>query len=203
MRHSLFILLFCLSCSLAKGQSMRAFFLDELLHHPASQIEDLYKLAYQAAMGNAHFVKDSATVLATVEQELAQLDTTSAGPLITPIAPGNRIVRLHLRAARKAGISPQQLCSAMLETASIIQPSLPLLQSYLTELEKLADDALLPFSYEKVQAYLLEMKRLQFPPVHHSKQYTEAYSPAYYILAGECLATYFKGIPYDFFTSPQ
>ena len=177
----------------AEGQTMRALLLDEFIQHPASQIQDLYKFAYQAAMGNAHFVKDSSSLQSLVLKELSDTDTTNAGPLITYIAPEKRIARIHLRAARKAGISAERLYRAILETARTIHPSVPLLHSYLVELEKLADDALLPFSYEQVHAFILKMEQSGFPPVHHSQQYNEAYQPAYYIISGDCVRTYMSG----------
>lgn len=166
------------------AQTIRHTIQEEVLRYPKLQIQDLYKFAYQAAMGNAHFVRDSVDVWNDVIQQLSSVDASPHEPLFIPLTPEMRIVRLSLRAAKYYGLSPTSIVEAILHTARTVEPSQKLLEVFLSDIEKLADDGLLPFSYSAVHTYFQSMKEKQYPPVHHSEAFMEAYAPAYYILSG-------------------
>jgi len=193
-KYVLFLLIAMSPVSLC--QSIRSTLQFEFQRHPKSQIQDLYKFAYQAAMGNAHFVeslKDSIALLQDVQEQLRLVDTTSNEPFITFLTPDSSIVRFHLRAAKELNIRPEDIVSAILTSAKLITPSQEQFINYIIDLEKLADDALLPFSYDAVHSYCQKMKELGFPPVHHSEEYIKEYSPVYYVISGKCASKLLEG----------
>ncbi len=193
-KYVLFLMIAMSPASLC--QSIRSTLQIEFQRHPKSQIQDLYKFVYQAVMGNAHFVeslKDSIALLQDVQEQLQLVDTTSNEPFITPLTLDGSIVRFHLRAGKQFNILPEDIVSAILTSAKLNTPSQERLINYIIELEKLADDALLPFSYEAVHSYCQRMKELGFPPVHHSEEYIKEYSPVYYVLTGKCASKLLEG----------
>src|SRR5262245_16198317 len=68
-----------------------------LARYPRMQLEDIYKLLHQAAMGPEHAVEDVAAARARLHTEAQQLGSGPADPLVDPISPDGRLARVHLR----------------------------------------------------------------------------------------------------------
>jgi hypothetical protein len=189
MTHKIFILavtLFSMSIGgFAKlEKSVRRTVQEEVQRHPKLEIQDLYKFAYQAAMGNEHIMADTAMVRSYLQEEWNAIDTSSLQPLIEYLSNDSSIVRINLRPYKQRGGNIEKLVAAMIQTAKFIQPSVPLLKNYLSQIIALVDDAIIPFKTEDVQHYFQEMEKKNFPAVHHSKRYEEFYHPAYRVIAG-------------------
>jgi hypothetical protein len=189
MNHKIFILavmLFSMSiCGFAKlEKSVRATVQEEVQHHPKLEIQDLYKFAYQAAMGNEHIMVDTAMVRSYLIEEWRTIDTSSLQPLADYLSNDSSIVRINLQSYKQRGGNIEKLVAAMIQTAKSIQPSVPLLKIYLSQIIALADDAIIPFTVEDVRHHFQEMEAKNFPAVHHSKRYEEFYHPAYRVVAG-------------------
>ena len=69
---------------------------------------------YQSEFGPGHFVEAGA-VLARLKSEMAALAPREDLPLFEPI--GNGYARLHLAAAKKAGLRPETICGPWILTA--------------------------------------------------------------------------------------
>ncbi|MCX7983700.1 MAG: hypothetical protein N3A63_02215 [Bacteroidetes bacterium] len=176
------------------AQTIRQPIQEEVQRYPKLEIQDLYKFAYQAAMGNAHFVRDSGTIADDVLHQLSRINASPHEPLFIALTTDKRIVRLSLRTAKYYGIPPTAIINAILHTARNVKPSKTLLETFLMDIEKLADDSLLPFSHTAVRTYFQRMKEQQYPPVHHSKTFIETYDPVYYIIDGTLCETLLKSI---------
>ena len=151
--------------------------------YPELEVQDLYKLLHQAAMGSEHAVKDTSSARNWMENEISNLDWNHEDALVDTISPGGKIVRVNLRPYLKAGYDPGKLLAAFIETANVYRGSTDTLQSYLTLALKMIDSGELKLSKEEAQNFFYEMKQKGYPAVHHSKKYEELYSPAYRVVA--------------------
>ncbi len=154
----------------------------QLQRYPAMQIQDLYKLVYQAALGNEHLMTDSAMVHNYLIHELESVQASSAEPLLEEISPDNAVVRLNLRPFKARNGDHHALLQAMMQTARTFQKSQGRLARYLSHLEQMADSGAIPFDAKAMQTFLGEMREKNYPAVHHSGAYGEKYSPAYRVI---------------------
>jgi len=154
----------------------------QLQRYSAMQIEDLYKLVYQATMGNEHLLTDSAAVQAYLIQELASIDTSSVEPLLEEISPDGEVVRLNLRSFKTQNGDRDALFQAMMQTARTFQKSPERLEQYWHDLEQRANSGALAFDAAAMQSFFREMREKGFPTAHHSAVYEEQYKPAYRVI---------------------
>ena len=155
--------------------------------YPKLSVEDAYKLVFQACLGSEHAVANPEDARRWLEQELATLGSGPDEPLIDPISPDGRIVRVHLRpfAAQKG--NPERLLQAFIQTANHYRGSRKELARSWAEVVRLAVENALPFSADEARAFGTKMADAGYPAVHHSKIYTVEYRPAYRVIAREYL----------------
>ena len=88
---------------------------------PAATAQDFYKLVHQGVMGSEHAVGTGDAARAWMQQELASLAPAPAGvmePLLEPLPPDGRYVRVHLRPYVARGLSTDALVNAFIATAN-------------------------------------------------------------------------------------
>lgn len=156
--------------------------------YPELQVEDLYKLTHQAALGSEHAVDDINTARQWLVRELDQLPESSVEPLFEEISPDKSIVRVHLKPYFEAGGDLEDLLQAFVTTASEYQGSLELLSKYWSSIEGLAQRGELKFHLDILRSFIDRMEASHFPAVHHSPQYEQAYHPHYRVIASQFLA---------------
>lgn len=155
--------------------------------YPDWKEQDLYKLIYQAAMGNEHAISDEAGVRRWMERELLEMGNGPDESLIDPISPGGTIVRVHLRQMVKAHLDPELCLQAFLNTPKVFQGSKELLANYMACALELAREGVFPFSESELEVFLEQMNTLDLPAVHHSPEYEQVYRPAYRVVARAAL----------------
>ncbi|HEV8644537.1 MAG TPA: hypothetical protein VGR01_03095 [Burkholderiales bacterium] len=163
-------------------------FINQLLsqhiaRYPRMQLDDIYKLLHQAALGPGHAVKDAAAARAWLEKEAAELGPGPAETEKDIISPDGRLARVHLRSWVTAGRSLDDLNRAFVETANSYPPSRERLEKFCGCLGDLAAAGGIPFAQQEVVAYFDRIAQGSYPVVHHSKTYTDAYKPAYRVVA--------------------
>lgn len=149
-----------------------------LSRYPAMQIQDLYKLIYQAAMGSEHAITDLEAVRIWFARELTELNDGPAEPLIDPISANGDIVRVHLRPFVASGHDPDLLLKAFIRTAHEYHGEIRMLEQYW---QAAVDVAIFPAA--QMNEYIRSMKEKNYPAVHHSPAYKQHYRPAYRIVA--------------------
>jgi hypothetical protein len=162
--------------------------IDHLRRYPQLAVQDLYKLIFQASMAAEHAVSDVSAARDSLAQELKTLVGGLDEPLIDPISPDGRIVRIHLRPYLLSQGDPSALVLAFVRTAQQYHGSVAMLQRYWCEAEDLAAMGLLPFPTDKLRRVFTSMQTKGFPAVHHSADYREAYQPAYRVIIQAFLA---------------
>jgi hypothetical protein len=155
--------------------------------YPAMQLDDIYKLLHQAALGPGHAVDTPAAARKRLDQEMAALGKGSAEPLQDIISPDGRLGRVHLRSYLAAGGSPDALHRAFVDTANSYAASPDKLAKFCGCLGDLAAAGGIPFAQEDVLAYFEKIARDGYPAVHHSEAFRNAYQPAYRVVAVDLL----------------
>lgn len=151
---------------------------DHLNRYPSMQIQDLYKLLHQAALGSEHAVSDRAAVEHWLMRELAELGVGMAEPLVDPISHNGQIARLHLRPYIAAGHDPRSLLEAFIRTANQYRGETGYLEEYWRDAMALA-----PFPAREMDDFFRDLKDRNFPAVHHSAEYERQYRPAYRVVS--------------------
>jgi hypothetical protein len=159
----------------------------QLVRHPFSEIEDLYKLSHQAALGSEHAVTDVRSARDWLMRELVALAGDPVEPLVEPISADGRTVRLHLRPFRAARGDPEKLLLAFVRTASEYKGSVDELRRCWASIVELSAQGEIPFHPEDLRPFFDRMAAAGFPAIHHSAQYKAAYQPSYRVVAAEFL----------------
>ena len=158
-----------------------------LARYPAMQLDDIYKLLHQAALGPGHAVDNPAAARKRLDQELAALSEAPADPLQDIISPDGRLGRVHLRSYLAAGGSPDALHDAFVQTAKSDPASPDKLAKFCGCLGDLAAADGIPFARDDVLAYFDKISRDGYPAIHHSEAFRIAYRPAYRVVAVDLL----------------
>ena len=159
--------------------------LSQLSHYPLSQIEDLYKLTHQAALGSEHAVSDLNAAQDWLFHELEKMGNNSTDPLIDEISPDGQIVRIHLKPFINSGGDPEILLEAFIRTANEFKGSIEKLKQNWKDIERLSESGELNFKAKELRSFFSLMESSGFPAVHHSPIYREAYHPHYRIISRE------------------
>jgi len=159
----------------------------QMVRYPCMQIQDLYKLIFQASFGSEHAIADLEAARGWLERELQALSHGPEEPIVDPIAPDGRMVRLHLRPYLAARGDLAALLTAFVRTAREFHGVEATLYRYWQTAERMAAAGLVPYARQELQQFFAEMQAQGFPAVHHSATYTIAYRPAYRVVLSEFL----------------
>jgi len=159
-----------------------------LARYPLMQPVDIYKLLFQASMGPSHAIGDISAAKERLDAEMSSLTEGHEEPLIDPISPSGRLVRIHLRSWMKAGLQSDILLEAFSDTATDFYGSREVLEEWCGHL--LSPGIELESEASRLHAEVIEFG---FPAMHHSNQYCAAYSPAYRVVLREHLPALLRG----------
>lgn len=150
--------------------------------YPLLEARDLYKLIYQAALGSEHAISDLPAVRTWLYNEIKGLAHGPTEPVIDPISPDGKIVRVNLRPYLAAGGDAEVLLKAFICTANDYRGTIGLLQRYWNYAVELVDQPKFPLLDTTLTDFFETMCVQGFPPVHHSTVYTQNYHPAYRVI---------------------
>lgn len=166
---------------------MKSILIDHSQRYPHWTLDDLYKLIHQASMGSEHYIEDETSVRNWLIAELKQLEPGPYEPLVDPISPDGKLVRVHLRPFSVLNIDAELLLQAFILTGTRIPASADVLFEYAEQAVNLAENGSLPFGSEEIHRYIHSLRTLGFPAIHHSKRFINEYSPAYRVVAFDLL----------------
>lgn len=152
--------------------------LDHISRYPLLQIQDLYKLLHQAALGSEHAVTDRLSVERWLRRELTEMGEGVREPVIDPISHNGEIVRIHLRPYVAAGHDPMMLLDAFIRTANEYHGDVRFLEQYWQEVVTMNI-----FPVSETDEFFRGLKDEGFPAVHHSAEYERLYKPAYRVVS--------------------
>ena len=158
-----------------------------LERYPRMQLDDVYKLLHQAAMGPEHAIRDVHAAREWLVSEIAGLEDGPPEPTIDPISPDGQLARIHLRPYVRAGRSIDELLEAFVQTAQSHPLAPESLAKFCGCLGDLAGTGKLPFSREEVERYFATIAAQGYPVAHHSQTFRAHYRPAYRVVHVEHL----------------
>lgn len=175
-------------------------FVSQLLGHhlkryPLMQLDDVYKLLHQAALGSAHAIRDPESARRRLIHEASALGPGPEEPIADVISPDSRLARIHLRPYLEAGHDLEALADAFLQTAQGYPASPDRLAKFCGCLGGLAAEGAIPFARDKVVEYFAQIARTGYPVVRHSQAFRDAYRPAYRVVALDYLPAVEPGSP--------
>jgi hypothetical protein len=176
----------CLTAS--EPDDFRLLLKTQVARYPGLQVQDCYKLLFQACLGSEHAVSDPAAAAQALEKELANLGPGPDEPGLDPIAPDGRILRVHLRTLVQHKGDATRLAEAFVKTANTYRGSRAALAVAWEQVTLLAAAGELPFTPEAVRKYGQDMAMAGFPAVRHSDHFRQLYRPAYRVIACEYLS---------------
>ena len=166
---------------------MRTILIEHSQRYPYWAIEDLYKLIHQSTMGSEHALGDEDRVRDWLKTELNSLVLGPDEPLLDPISPDGKIVRIHLRPFSKLNLDEEKLLQAFIHTAQIVTPSSKQLFEHAGLAKRLAEDGYLSFDADDIYGYVQGLHNSGFPAVHHSQIFEDNYLPAYRVVARDLI----------------
>lgn len=142
------------------------------------QPTDAVKLIYQNEFGGGHLIQDEQSCLNYLRREYASVEKDPAVPLCEDI--GNGIVRVNLAALKEDDL--ERLGAAFIHSAAELHGSLEHFLRKLSVLRELTAQGIFAFGLADLDTYLAECAKAGYPAVSHSKEYRDAYRPAYRIV---------------------
>lgn len=162
------------------NENQSALLAEHLARYPQMQLQDILKLLYQSEFGCGHLIGDPEGSLAALKAEWADAPDMEQQPVFEPI--GNGFGRLHLAAAKKAGLSVMDVHSAFMKSAALLCGCAAGYLERARGLSALIDQGLLPFDQAELDDALLRWQVAGEPLFRHSAQYREAYQPHYRVM---------------------
>ncbi len=160
-----------------------------LTWYPLSQVQDVYKLIYQGAMGPEHLVDNPQEFARRFEVEWASLLPARQERLLEAVRKDGTLYRLNLRPYKADDKPVEWLVPLFLQTCGLIQGSKEALIKTWSNFVGLAEQGLTEdFMVHEVRRFSKWLEREDYPPVHHSQVYRREYQPAYRLIAEQYIA---------------
>ncbi len=159
----------------------------QMIRYPRMEVQDLYKLIHQAAMGSEHAISSVDVARSWLEREVAELGEGPEEPVVDAISPDGQIVRINLRPYLRSGGDLPALLDAFIQTANEYQGTTDKLRHFGSYARRMAEEGGLPLDPAELASFFDRMEAEGFPAVHHSSAYEEAYHPAYRVILYEHL----------------
>ena len=148
--------------------------------YPQMQIQDVYKLLYQAVMGAEHLLHE--TALQRLQIEWSSLEMGVDETLFETIAVNSTAIgRLNLRPAKQHGYDLERVWDVFVRSAKEMradhQEFVAVWKNVLNEFPQWQH-----IKYADVLQFDEKMAGAGYPVMHHSAQYRAAYHPAYRVV---------------------
>ncbi len=188
------LLLLVMCCFCAKSEKTE---LIELIqeHQRAKKnfaIQDAYKLIYQGVLGVGHILDEPEMAKKYLEQEFSSIPACDDEKLIENISMTGEIVRINLRPYKFRNGNVEQLFQGMISSAKTISGSCEQFLSLWNEFKRLVLSGKLNFNKQELEIFDNDVKKENYPAMHHSPAYHEANQPAYRVLKKSIAETLLK-----------
>jgi hypothetical protein len=149
------------------------------------RIEDAYKYLYQATRGGEHAAPDRESAGKWLASEWRNVPAAAKvdEPTWEPLCPGGEIGRLNLGPFKREGGKMEGLLEAFLASSAEYRTEPQAFLAAWAELgRRLGARRVGRLDYTAWKKLDAEMKKKNYPPIHHSERYSKSRRPAYRIL---------------------
>jgi thymidylate kinase len=163
------------------NQPTRQRLLQHFEKYPKGQIRDIFKYVYQSAFGCEHLVSSQDAALDYILREYAMLSDKSDDTIESLDGNYSRVPLSYLC----KGLSPATLTKLFCRSAKKEPTGDADLHEKLQVARELVMEGQFSFSLRDFDAELDSWKQAGYPAVHHSKEFTASYHPAYRVISNE------------------
>lgn len=160
-----------------------------IAQRPQMQVRDIYKLLCQGLLGPEHLIASPTAFAERLRAELEGLSPDQGDPLYEAIRPNRTLLRINLKPFKAAWLDFDALLDACLRTAEITwgDPAdlRHLWKSFVSAYHQRPFAAPTPAELDDFTEFLATQ---DYPAVHHSQIYRQAYGPAYRLVAADYTA---------------
>jgi hypothetical protein len=173
------------------GTSMQSLLLEHAMEQwkssPAMRIQDAYKWLYHATLGGEHAIRDESGLRRWLEQEWNAIGPALPNePQFVSLTPDGSLLRVNLRPYKARNGDREMLLAIFILSSERFSASKHRFHAAWRELGALLKSRRLGhLTIGDWTAFDQKQKPLGYPPVHHSKEYEDAYQPAYRVVLGE------------------
>jgi hypothetical protein len=154
-----------------------------LVWYPLIQVQDVYKLIFQGTMGPEHMVATRQEFSRRLEAEFETLAPDPGGRVFEPIRQDHLLFRLNLRPYKAVHENPDLLITPLLQTTRSFHGDMNALASTWAEFVHLVEAGeMTGFAMAEVRDLNRRIKKEDYPAIHHSEAYRQAYQPAYRLI---------------------
>ena len=148
--------------------------------YPSMRAVDVYKLLYQACMGPAHAITNCVNTNTWLMQEWDSVDGNPEEELYEDLSLHYPVFRLNLRPAKAKNIEPSKISDSFFVLSNKFPKRLELLASVWESVsEKIKRGGLALPDSDEIDQFNDFITEKQYPAMHHSREYSETYRPAY------------------------
>ena len=156
--------------------------------YPAMEVQDVYALIYQGAMGAVYLSADAGGFEERLIKEFEEAKTDEKKPLWETIRHDGELLRVHISALKARGGQPQALSTLCLWTASIFEgDKVDLMDGWDTFQHLCRDNRLRKFPEKEIFEFTKWAQKNKYPSARHSTTYRDAYDPHYRLVRREFL----------------
>lgn len=149
--------------------------------HPACELTDLFKLAYQSEFGGGHLLRDESAARDMLHAEWEATPACAQAAIFTPLSGG--WCRFHIAGAKAAGVSEELFWRIFKESARRVTGTAAGFAAKAALIETLCKNQALPFSAESAADFYARWQQNGSRPFSHSQDYRAAYAPAYRVVS--------------------
>ncbi len=148
--------------------------------HPQLMPQDIVKFCFQSVFGAEHLMKDTAEAERYFYEEFTQVKPGDF-PLSEPL--NELYSRADMAAWKYHGLDPEELFRIFAESAEFqMKSGIAEMTECLDSAETVMKECRMFFGPEEWTVFRESYISAGIRPVHHSREYTEAYAPAYRVV---------------------
>ncbi|MCD6577141.1 MAG: hypothetical protein J7K66_03905 [Anaerolineaceae bacterium] len=154
--------------------------ISHLNRYPAMEVQDVYTLIYQGAMGVDNYSADAGVFEERLIKEFEETTADEGQALWETIRPDGELVRVHIAALKARGGKQQVLSTLCMWTASVFRGDKEDLQDGWDTFQRLCrDNRLRKFPENEIYEFTEWVKKNEYPSTRHSIAFRDAYHPHY------------------------
>lgn len=150
--------------------------------YPGAQLEDIYKVLFQATFGPGHLGSDSSRIAAGIVHELGGIFPDSSAALIEPISPDSDYVWINLKKFKHLGFDPEYLVGAILLSSREADVDTSLFMEKWKLVGRLVAEGKLKFDMNRYREFTGYVRDNAYPVIHHSDSFIRKYDPHYRVV---------------------
>jgi hypothetical protein len=156
--------------------------------YPQMQLEDVYKLIYQAVLGSEHLVSSAEQFSHYLELEFQHLQPDPHQQLFEPLRTDGSLLRLNLRPYKSRHLNSSALIHPFLMTAKLASGTRAELEATWQAFSQLCHPGKLAvFDTTGLHQFTQLLEQQGYPALHHSETYRRLYQPAYRLISASLI----------------